>query len=217
MRIISNNGVIYQNLTVSNIKDHIYSVKQLLAVISDDRELRFNEDFTFINDLTQDELNAGLELVKKVLIDNNATELLQQYFKMFCQASSEDAVLEYSKKLKKDEINRLKDSAIESGVSYKNKIFQSSEKDRNLLTSTVSLFSIARQVPEGFTWISKDNEFIPFTLQELIELGGLMANSVSINTVKARNLKNQIDNAQTLEEVKNITWDSETVKKTRKR
>lgn len=217
MRIISNNGVIYQNLTVSIIKDHIYCVKQIFAVIRDDRELRFNDDFSFINDLTQDELNAGLESVKQVLINENETELLKQYFEIFCQVSSEDVKLQYTKEFKKDEINKARDLAIEGGVSYKNKIFQSSEKDRNLLTSTVSLFSIIRQVPEGFVWISQDNEAVPFTLQELIELGGIMANAVNVNTIKARNLKDRVEQAQTLEEVKNITWDNGTLKKTRKR
>lgn len=69
MKILSKNGVIYQNLTISIIRDHIYSVKQLLAVVSDDRKLKFNDDFTFIDDLTQDELNAGIEKrLKKFLL-----------------------------------------------------------------------------------------------------------------------------------------------------
>ncbi|HFU5770853.1 TPA: DUF4376 domain-containing protein [Campylobacter jejuni] len=207
MRIVSKNGTIYQNLTVSTIRDHIYSVKQLLAVISDDRELKFNDDFTFIDDLTQDELNAGLEAVKEVLVNTNETELLQEYFTMFCQVSSEDAKLKYAKEFKKDEIDNAKNNAIEGGVSYKDKIFQSAEKDRNLLTSTVSLFAITKQLPEGFVWISKDNEAVPFTLEELVELGGIMANSVNTNTIKARTLKDKVEQAQTLEEIEAIKWD----------
>lgn len=207
MKILSKNGVIYQDLTNQIIKDHIYSVKQLLAVVSDDRELKFNDDFTFIDDLTQDELNAGLEVVKEVLINSNETELLKEYFSMFCQASSEDAKLKYAKEFKKDEIDKAKNNAIEGGVSYKDKIFQSAEKDRNLLTSTVSLFAITKQLPEGFVWISKDNEVVPFTLEELIELGGIMANSVNTNTIKARTIKDKVEQAQTLEEIQSIKWD----------
>ncbi|HFP7721869.1 TPA: DUF4376 domain-containing protein [Campylobacter jejuni] len=207
MKILSKNGVIYQDLTNQIIKDHIYSVKQLLAVVSDDRELKFNDDFTFIDDLTQDELNAGLEVVKEVLINSNETELLKEYFSMFCQASSEDAKLKYAKEFKKDEIDKAKNNAIEGGVSYKDKIFQSAEKDRNLLTSTVSLFAITKQLPEGFVWISKDNEAVPFTLEELIELGGIMANSVNTNTIKARTIKDKVEQAQTLEEIQSIKWD----------
>lgn len=207
MKILSKNGVIYQDLTNQIIKDHIYSVKQLLAVVSDDRELKFNDDFTFIDDLTQEELNAGLEAVKIVLVNSNETELLKEYFSMFCQASSEDAKLKYAKEFKKDEIDKVKNNAIEGGVSYKDKIFQSAEKDRNLLTSTVSLFAITKQLPEGFVWISKDNEAVPFTLEELIELGGIMANSVNTNTIKARTIKDKVEQAQTLEEIQSIKWD----------
>ncbi|EOI0394292.1 DUF4376 domain-containing protein [Campylobacter jejuni] len=216
MKIVSKNGVIYQILTVSMVRDHIYSVKQLLAVVGDDRELRVKDDYTFIDDLTQDELNAGLEEVKKVIRTSNETELLKEYFSMFCQVSSEDAKLKYAKEFKKDEIDKAKYNAIEGGVSYKNKIFQSSEKDRNLLTSTVSLFAITKQLPEGFVWISKDNEAVPFTLEELIELGGIMANSINTNTIKARTLKDKVEQAQTLEEIEAIKWDNETLKKSKK-
>lgn len=216
MKIVSKNGTIYQNLTVSMIRDHIYSVKQLLTVVSDDRKLKFNDDFTFIDDLTQDEINAGLEAVKEVLINANETELLKEYFSMFFQVSSEDAKLKYAKEFKKDEIDKDKNNAIEGGVSYKDKIFQSAEKDRNLITSAVSLFAITKQLPEGFVWISKDNEAVPFTLEELIELGGIMANSVNTNTIKARTLKDKVEQAKTLEEIETIKWDNETLKKSKK-
>lgn len=216
MRIVSKNGTIYQNLTVSIIRDHIYNVKQILAIVSDDKELRVKDDYTFIDDLTQDELNAGLEAVKEVLINANETELLKEYFSMFYQVSSEDAKLKYAKEFKKDEIDKAKNNAIEGGVSYKDKIFQSAEKYRNLLTSTVSLFAITKQLPEGFVWISKDNEAVPFTLEELIELGGIMANSVNTNTIKARTLKDKVEQANTLEEIEAIKWDNETLKKSKK-
>ncbi|EOC4236103.1 DUF4376 domain-containing protein [Campylobacter jejuni] len=185
--------------------DWAIEVKTQLVIV--DRILNVNEDGEYIDDITQDELNAGLEAVKEVLINSNETELLKEYFSMFCQASSEDAKLKYAKEFKKDEIDKAKNNAIEGGVSYKDKIFQSAEKDRNLLTSTVSLFAITKQLPEGFVWISKDNEAVPFTLEELIELGGIMANSVNTNTIKARTIKDKVEQAQTLEEIQSIKWD----------
>ncbi|EOH9739586.1 TPA: DUF4376 domain-containing protein [Campylobacter jejuni] len=185
--------------------DWAIEVKTQLVIV--DRILNVNEDGEYIDDITQDELNAGLEAVKEVLINSNETELLKEYFSMFCQASSEDAKLKYAKEFKKDEIDKAKNNAIEGGVSYKDKIFQSAEKDRNLLTSTVSLFAITKQLPEGFVWISKDNEAVSFTLEELIELGGIMANSVNTNTIKARTIKDKVEQAQTLEEIQSIKWD----------
>ncbi|ECZ3447519.1 DUF4376 domain-containing protein [Campylobacter coli] len=209
MKIVTKNGAIYNSLTISIISDLIKSVKTLVALVEYDRKLNYKDNAffkEFIDDLTQDELNAGLEAVKEVLINANETELLKEYFSMFCQVSSEGAKLKYAKEFKKDEINNAKDNAIEGGVSYKNKVFQSAEKDRNLLTSTVSLFAITKQLPEGFVWISKDNEAVPFTLEELIELGGIMANSVNTNVIKARTLKDKVEQAQTLEELNLIVW-----------
>ncbi|WP_144673482.1 DUF4376 domain-containing protein [Campylobacter jejuni] len=196
MFISKKNNSKYININVNDIYFHTKKLKSLIAKISDDNM-----------NITQNELNAGLEAVKEVLINSNETELLKEYFLMFCQVSSEDAKLKYAKEFKKDEIDNAKNNAIEGGVSYKDKIFQSAEKDRNLLTSTVSLFAITKQLPEGFVWISKDNEAVPFTLEELIELGGIMANSVNTNTIKARNLKDKVEQAQTLEEIQSIKWD----------
>ncbi|MFY4726239.1 DUF4376 domain-containing protein [Campylobacter jejuni] len=201
MFITKNNNIKYQNLNKEIINFHVEN-KWVLACVNNDN---FNK---YINiNITQDELNAGLEAVKEVLINSNETELLKEYFSMFCQVSSEDAKLKYAKEFKKDEIDKAKNNAIEGGVSYKDKIFQSAEKDRNLLTSTVSLFAITKQLPEGFVWISKDNEAVPFTLEELIELGGIMANSVNTNTIKARTIKDKVEQAKTLEEIQSIKWD----------
>lgn len=207
------NGTQYQDLNKQIISFHIEN-KWVIADVK--RNLNYNQINNYIDDLTQDELNAGLEAVKEVLVNTNETELLKEYFSMFCQVSSEEAKIKYAKEFKKDEIDNAKNNAIKGGVSYKDKIFQSAEKDRNLLTSTVSLFAITKQLPEGFVWISKDNEAVPFTLEELIELGGIMANSVNTNTIKARTLKDKVEQAQTLEEIEAIKWDNETLQKSKK-
>lgn len=207
MKIITKNGVVYNNLSVSIIGDLIQSVKTLVAVVEDERELNYKDNGffkEFIDDITQDELNKGLEAVKEFLANDG--ELLKEYFAMFKEVSTQEASLKYAKEFKKDEIDKARDLVIEGGVSYKDKIFQSAVKDRNLLTSTVSLFAITKQVPEGFVWIAKDNTAIPFTLEELIELGSIMANSVNTNTIKARNLKDKIEQVKTLEELESIVW-----------
>ena len=206
------NGTQYQDLNKQIISFHIEN-KWVIADVK--RNLNYNQINNYIDDLTQDELNAGLEAVKEVLVNTNETELLKEYFSMFCQVSSEEAKIKYAKEFKKDEIDNAKNNAIKGGVSYKDKIFQSAEKDINLLTSTVSLFAITKQLPEGFVWISKDNEAVPFTLEELIELGGIMANSVNTNTIKARTLKDKVEQAQTLEEIEAIKWNNETLKKSK--
>ncbi|TKX30491.1 DUF4376 domain-containing protein [Campylobacter estrildidarum] len=207
MKIITKNGATYNSLSVSIISDLIKSVKTLVAIVSDDRKLNYKDNGffkEFIDDITQDELNKGLEVVKEILA--NERELLKEYFLMFKEVSTEEASLKYAKEFKKDEIDKARDKAIEGGVSFKDKIFQSAEKDRNLLTSTVSLFAITKQVPEGFVWIAQDNTAVPFTLEELTQLGSIMANSVNTNTIKARELKDKVEKAQNLQELESIVW-----------
>lgn len=118
-----------------------------------------------------------------------------------------DKGLDELKRLKIAEIDNERDRTISGGVSFKDKMFQSAEKDRNLLTSTVSLFTLQKAVPEGFAWISTDNTQVPFTLEELIQLANLMASSVQTNMLKARNLKDKVLNAKSTDEVAKINWE----------
>ena len=114
---------------------------------------------------------------------------------------------EKAKELKKQEIDNAKIAQIENGVEFEGKVYQSAEYDRNLLTSTVSLFAISKSVPEGFVWISKDNEQVPFTLEKLMGLAQAMATDVQVQTIKARNLKDTVEKAKTIDEVNAIKFE----------
>lgn len=114
--------------------------------------------------------------------------------------------LESLKELKAEEINAKRDEAINSGVSFKGKVFQSAERDRNLLSAAISLYSLNNNLPPNFVWIAKDNTQVPMNLQELIELGSLMAEKVNENTIKARNLKNNIKAATSTQELELMVW-----------
>ncbi len=115
--------------------------------------------------------------------------------------------LESLKELKAEEINAKRDEIINSGVSFKGKIFQSAERDRNLLSAAISLYSLNNNLPPNFVWIAKDNTQVPMNLQELIELGSLMAEKVNENTIKARNLKNKIKAVTNTQELELIVWE----------
>lgn len=103
-------------------------------------------------------------------------------------------------------IDANRDAEINNGVEFKGKMFQSAEKDRNLLTSTVTLYSAVGSVPEDFVWIATDNTLVPMTLQELVQLGALMGQKVNECTIKARMLKDQLMKATTYEEASKISW-----------
>ncbi|BEK32600.1 DUF4376 domain-containing protein [Campylobacter jejuni] len=156
------------------------------------------------------ELNtAWADLSVESIKANLQWALTHPYFNHWLENADASEALEIKKELKKAEITQKRDEAINGGVEYKGKVFQSAEKDRNLLTSTISLFSVTKQVPDGFKWIAKDNEAVSFTLEDLIALGGLMANAVNLYTMKARELKDKIEQALIIEELDLITWDNE--------
>lgn len=151
------------------------------------------------------ELNtAWADLSVESIKANLKWGLTHPYFNQWLENADGSEALEVKKELKKAEITQKRDEAINGGVEYKGKVFQSGEKDRNLLTSTISLFSINKAVPEGFKWIAKDNEAVDFTLQDLIALGGLMANAVNLHTMKARELKDKVEKAKSIEALEKI-------------
>lgn len=147
-------------------------------------------------DLSVERIKANLEWA-----------LTHPYLNQWLENAEASEVLEVKKELKKAEITKKRDEAINGGVEYKGKVFQSGEKDRNLLTSTISLFSINKAVPEGFKWIAKDNEAVSFTLEDLTNLGSLMANAVNLHTMKARELKDKVENAKSVEALEKINME----------
>ncbi|WP_270981540.1 DUF4376 domain-containing protein [Campylobacter helveticus] len=201
--VSAKNGVVYYTLNEEIIRFHIKELNSLIVISN--KVLNQNE----INDntFTSDEYKEGYRAVYNILKGKNEV-LLNDYFRLFSTSGkvSNDEVLLFAKMDKKADIDKKRDEAINKGVEYKGKVFQSEEKDRNLLTSTTSLFSITKQVPQGFKWISKDNEAVDFTLQDLIALGGKMAESVNLNTMKARALKDKVEKARSLNELERIQW-----------
>lgn len=201
--VSAKNGVVYYTLNEEIIRFHIKELNSLIVISN--KALNQNEikDNTF----TSDEYKEGYRAVYNVLKGKNEV-LLNDYFRLFSTSGkvSNDEVLLFAKMDKKADIDKKRDEVINEGVEYKGKVFQSEEKDRNLLTSTTSLFSITKQVPQGFKWISKDNEAVDFTLQDLIALGGKMAESVNLNTMKARALKDKVEKARSLNELERIQW-----------
>ena len=155
-------------------------------------------------DMGQNLSTAWADLSVERIKANLQWALTHPYLNQWLENAEASEVLEVKKELKKREITKKRDEAINDGVEYKGKVFQSGEKDRNLLTSTISLFSITKQVPEGFKWIAKDNEAVSFTLQDLINLGGVMANAVNLHTMKARELKDKVEKANSAEALEKI-------------
>lgn len=114
--------------------------------------------------------------------------------------------LEDVKNQKLDVFERTKHEEINKDVEYKGYKFQNRDSDRNLLTSTVVLYSAIGEVPKGFVWISSDNKQIPMSLNELVELGAIMGSKVNEIILKARFFKDAVLAAKSKEEVDQIEW-----------
>lgn len=114
--------------------------------------------------------------------------------------------LEDVKNQKLESFERTKHEEMSKDVEYKGFKFQNRDSDRNLLTSTVTLYLALGELPKGFVWIASDNTLVPMVLKELIELGAIMAKRVNDVTLKARFLKDATLAAKSKEEVDQIEW-----------
>lgn len=115
--------------------------------------------------------------------------------------------LDYYKNNKLSELNKAKKRALNSDVLYKGNYFQNREVDRNLLTSTITLYQTLGELPKGFVWISSDNKQVEVTLQDLINIGALMGAKVNEVTIKARSLKDKVIASDDKDYINSITWE----------
>ena len=120
--------------------------------------------------------------------------------------AADAAMIDIARAAKMEEIDKKRDEVIAEGVEYNGKQFQSDTHDQALLTQAVTLFSASGGVPDGYTWIAKDNSRVALDLAGLVALGALMALRVNENYQKARDLKDQANKALTLDEIQAIQW-----------
>lgn len=211
MKIITKNGIIYNNLNISIIKDLIKIVKTLVAVIADDRKLSYkdNEFFKeFIDDLTQEELNKGLKEVENICKINNELDLLKEYYGIF---------------FKDDDINLLAKLKELKFVDIKLKAEKLSHEllvdevpDSEVATFTTQRSEAIAYRNSGYT---NDNlcpmlkiiaEIRAMSLRDLVDKcllkSSLYETELAKILGKRQKLEDDIKKAQTLEELNLIVW-----------
>lgn len=110
------------------------------------------------------------------------------------------------KAVAKAEINEQRDKKKVEIIEY-NTFFYDADKDSQLLLgNAITLYSIAGATPDGFMWRDYHNIDHPFTLQDLIGLGMAIANRTDEIMKKSWQIKAQIDNCTTIEEIEQINW-----------
>lgn len=110
-----------------------------------------------------------------------------------------EKVLNGEKESKKKEIDLMLSEEIKKGFLYNESIYQIDEKSLNAISTRASLLNddIA-----AISWITQDNTIITFTNNEFKDFANQCLAYESDLKIKARVLKNQIDEATTLKQLK---------------
>lgn len=105
------------------------------------------------------------------------------------------------KKQKLNELENVKTQAENADIAYQDKLYQADNKAKELLTQSLVIFSAVGKTPENFVWKSSDNNLNDFNLDDLKNLSLLIAQRTQEITAKYWQLKEQIRNATTKEEL----------------
>ena len=147
------------------------------------------------------EIWAYEDYVSDLEIPKGLIPLTQKEFDELTSPSEEELLLQ-AKALKKEEIEQKRDEAIEQDIEFNGEIFSNKKTDRDAISSFLS-----SNLPKDFAWIAKSNALVPMNKKALADLASLMFAKVNENTIKARRLKDRVEESSTLEEVETIKWD----------
>ena len=151
--------------------------------------------------------NALNVIVTKEIYDDfveNPDKYIYQNDEIVLNANYEVQKLSKAKEDKKEENLKKANEAILNGyVTYKNCKFETNTDNQSNMTSTANLMQT--QSIEKTQWLSKDNILIELTLEDFLNIGGLILNyKTNLWTNIYAGIEAQIESAQTIEEVNNI-------------
>lgn len=98
------------------------------------------------------------------------------------------------------ENDELRDTALSGGVTYQNVLFDSDTDQKVNLLATVGMMSDTDTV----VWYGMDNKGLLCTKADLMAIGGLITELHSFCWNNNAYIKEQINNAESIEEVENI-------------
>lgn len=217
MIVIKNNGSILENLNIKTIKD-IIEKNNILAIVNralsykENRvEIEGSDDYTeniYQDDITPEEIQAGTKAVKEYCLANDCINL---YYEYVLNTASESEKLNIIKEKKKFEIQTKRDTALESGFTFKEHTFQTREKDKLNINGMVSnilldIQSGANSITE-ITWIDLNDEKVNFTPQEFLTFVSKVTEYTQEVIFKANALKEKINSAKTVKSVDEIKWE----------
>lgn len=121
------------------------------------------------------------------------------------QAEADARELENAKQQKIYENDTARDSALNQGVTYNNILFDSdTDQKANLLGAVLQMSDT-----DTIEWFGMNNDSLVCTKQDLLNIGSLITQLHSFCWTRNAEIKQAISEAQTIEEVNNITIDYE--------
>lgn len=135
--------------------------------------------------------------------NNNPNKYIWENDEIVINPEWDAILLEQAKEEKIKENDTKRDEALNSGVTYKNILFDSDTDQKVNLLATVQ----GMEEEDTIVWFGMDNQPLECTKEDLINIGGLITLLHSFCWNKNAEIKAEISEAETIEEVENIIID----------
>ncbi|EHF1082803.1 DUF4376 domain-containing protein [Campylobacter coli] len=155
-----------------------------------------NQIYAYENEATNDQIKEGLTPISE-----------EEFNALINPPKSEEELLNEAKELKINEINAKKENILNGGFSFKGKIYQSSNEDQLRINGAATNALVNPNLIPYIDWIALDNSTTRFSVDEFKLFASSMAYFIQQTIFRAKDLKEKIRNATSLEELNLITWE----------
>ncbi|EAH9333993.1 DUF4376 domain-containing protein [Campylobacter jejuni] len=155
-----------------------------------------NQIYAYEDEATDEQIKEGLTPISE-----------EEFNALINPPKSEEELLNEAKELKINEINAKKENILNGGFSFKGKIYQSSNEDQLRINGAVTNALVNPNLIPYIDWIALDNTTTRFSVEEFKLFASSMAYFIQQTIFKAKDLKEKIRNATSLEELNSITWE----------
>ncbi|MFY0745417.1 hypothetical protein [Campylobacter sp. LH-2024] len=152
--------------------------------------------YAYEDEATDEQIKEGLTPISE-----------EEFNALINPPKSEEELLNEAKELKINEINAKKENILNGGFSFKGKIYQSSNEDQLRINGAVTNALVNPNLIPYIDWIALDNTTTRFSVEEFKLFASSMAYFIQQTIFKAKDLKEKIRNAISLEELNSITWE----------
>lgn len=178
-----------------------WAVESGTKIADINRVMTLDKYGTAIDDINTDEINNGTQSVKEFCLQNNCMDLYFDYVLTVFEEPVER--LDFYKEKKKYEINKIKEDSLKS-ILHKDTVFQTEPKDKDSIQRRISVLSKGETV----NWLDIENKPVKFTDTEFKNFFKEVVNLEQQVILTAAQLKQQIEQCSSTEEVDNIVWPS---------